>query len=221
VTQNEFWQDFWIEKGASDTAAQKTGRANFNIEAWVLSFGDALKLVNAEQDNNILDFGCGPGYFTYLLSMKASSITGYDIAANMIQSAQKDFGCKKNIYFTSNFEDVCSNKYDKILCYSSLQYVPKHQIVHLLNSLLSLIPESGEIIIASVPHNQFEYTKFLKQRNDSSSELELSLINKLNWFSKSFLLKVFAGQPVKITEIDMPEKIWNSFYMKNYIIKKT
>jgi protein-L-isoaspartate O-methyltransferase len=49
----------------------------------------ALKLLNPQANENILDIGCGQGIFTRELSKRAQSITGIDAAPTLIEKARQ------------------------------------------------------------------------------------------------------------------------------------
>ncbi len=59
---------------------------------YVSEFGEELvHLLNPDQDETILDIGCGTGDLTYKISTSCKKVVGLDSSFEMIQTAQKKF----------------------------------------------------------------------------------------------------------------------------------
>jgi 2-polyprenyl-3-methyl-5-hydroxy-6-metoxy-1,4-benzoquinol methylase len=106
-----FYKSFWRRKIFTDLYV------GFMSSTYVSKFSDSL-----DKNARILDFGCGPGYFSIDLARAGFSVTGYDIADFCIQNANTyiasidNSGLAGSLQFTSSLEDVKSIKYDAILC---------------------------------------------------------------------------------------------------------
>lgn len=96
----------------------------------------------------IIDFGCGPGNSTYLLSKAfkdAKSILGIDYSELMIEIANKKYSDSSISYIINNEELSIKkdNKYDLVILSNSFFHiVNKHQF---LTNIRNLISASGEI----------------------------------------------------------------------------
>lgn len=73
-------------------------------------------------DKNILDYGCGYGWGTYLLSRQCAHITGYDPAEDRIRFAHHVFS-RKNIMFYKDEEALSGRRYDIICLFMVLSSV--------------------------------------------------------------------------------------------------
>ena len=90
------------------------------------SFGD-LEL------KNILDFGCGTGTHSFLLSQEVdANITSFDISPDMISIANEKYGNSKNCTFHSDKNEILDYK-DRFDLVISMFYVVNH--IHKMSDL--------------------------------------------------------------------------------------
>jgi len=81
---------------------------------------------------DVLDFGCGSGRFSVILSLKARKVIGLDITPEMIQLAKKENGAKNIHYGTIDGINLPlqDNSIDLILTVWVLQYAAREQKVY-------------------------------------------------------------------------------------------
>ena len=111
-----------------------------------------LKYLERTKAENILELGCGNGWFANLISKRKKSITvGVDINETELIQAARLFSKEHTLFVYGDiFETVWpTNCFDIIILNSSLQYFPYPQI--LFTKLLSLLTHNGEIHILDSP----------------------------------------------------------------------
>ena len=86
--------------------------------------GDVIKKLELKPEDRVLEIGCGVGDLLIPLSFFVKEITGID-HESCLKSLCRRLGRVDNIrLIQGNFFDICPNKaYDKILCYSVIQYI--------------------------------------------------------------------------------------------------
>ncbi len=97
----------------------------------------------------VLDAACGEGYGSYLLTAKASEVTGIDIAAEAIAHAKSRY-VAQNLKFVST--DCCAtafanNSFDCIVSFETLEHLENQPA--LLTEFCRLLKPSGFLIISS------------------------------------------------------------------------
>lgn len=94
--------------------------------------GEQLK---GKKELNILDFGCGSGYGSKLLSLACpnSNIVGYDISKEAIEYAEQN-NSNLNILFTTD-KQMLEKKYDVIIMMDCIEHLEQKEIDKILNLL--------------------------------------------------------------------------------------
>lgn len=115
------------------------------------------RIQNEASGKQILDYGCGYGWGSYLLSLKAKSVEGFDIDYERIIFAKEMFR-RENLNY-SNQRCFENKKYDIICMFQVLQHVTSpHEVINLLSKSMK---ESG-IIKVSIKRSCKEVQKVLK-----------------------------------------------------------
>lgn len=93
--------------------------------------------------DNILDFGCGPGFFVNILNKKKFNACGIDISDYAIQTGRKKY--KANLLQISNLKLLKKESFDSITLFDVLEHLADPCFV--LNKLHNLLRPDGRIII--------------------------------------------------------------------------
>ena len=64
--------------------------ASFRREAWMERFGELLPSASC-----VLDFGCGPGFFSIVLAALGHTVTGVDISTQMVEQARANVSTER------------------------------------------------------------------------------------------------------------------------------
>ena len=121
--------------------AKKNYLQEINFVRDVYNFFGALDL------KNILDFGCGTGTHSYLLSQEVDAdIVSFDISHDMISRANEKYGNSKKCTFHSDKNEILNynNKFDLVI---SMFYVVNH--IHKMSDL----EEYFDIIASKIHKN--------------------------------------------------------------------
>ena len=150
----------------------------------------------------ILDSGCGSGYFSTLLAIKAKKVIGTDFAEEFVKICKAKYNQIKNLSFEKHnvIETMpfASNSFDYVISKMVLQYVPAIDVF--AKESQRVLVKGGTLIIA-VDHpfnSQFYFAQAtagkpnpkypgLKDYYDSSEQNKLSLWGKvkLTWYPKT------------------------------------
>ena len=152
---------------------QMTGRYEIQEEAKKNIFGDIAQKLDLKPDDSVLEIGCGVGDLLIPLSFFVKEITGID-HDSCLEQLRNRFQKAKNIRLVpGNFFDVSMPKsYDKILCYSVIQYLKdKKEVFRFIERALRLLVPEGRALFGDIPNKskkkRFEESKrgkkFLKE----------------------------------------------------------
>jgi SAM-dependent methyltransferase len=84
-------KDFWEKMGTSKPAGELV--THRDIEQVALEIDTIMSLLNEE--DILLDIGCGSGFSTAIYARKCEKATGIDYAKTMVESARHRYGSKK------------------------------------------------------------------------------------------------------------------------------
>lgn len=154
-----------------------------------------------------LDYGCGSGDFTNLLSIFSKQTIGVDLADEIIMNATNKYNQKNvSFYCTDKFE-LKSNKYSIITAITVFQHIlDDEKLIELLHTMNTTIEDDGVLIIIDSYGKQIE-NDYLKQREFESF---LHLLEKTNFrLLESYNLYHPQYSPTKLFK-----KYRNSFLIK-------
>lgn len=107
-----------------------------------------------KNSNNLLEIGCGNGWFCNYISVSTSvaQVFGLDINLSELKQAQQVFIKNKKLtwlYASVFSEEIPKNTFDCIVLNGSIQYFSDFKL--LLNRLMELLTTNGEIHILDSP----------------------------------------------------------------------
>ena len=114
---------------------------------------------NLKKKSKILDFGCGPGYFSLELAREGYDVTGIDISDGSIKSAKnvlsnlKDENLKLKYYVGSNDSLNKLGKFDGVLCSGVLHHIP--DLKKTSEQLSSVLKKNGFLVMHEPQHQYF------------------------------------------------------------------
>ncbi|MEK7079373.1 MAG: class I SAM-dependent methyltransferase [Patescibacteria group bacterium] len=150
-----------------------------------------LQMIGPLAGKNILDSGCGSGYFSAELAKSASKVVGTDFSSNFIDHCKNKYNNISNLSFSqhdvSKVVPFQNYEFDIVLSKMVLQYVKD---IHLFTKeSFRVLKKSGHLII--VVDHPFKYPSkkypHLKDYFNKEEQTKLSLWGKveLTWYPKT------------------------------------
>ena len=188
-----------------------------------------LKKIYNKKQISFLDVGCGDGSISRYL-IKKLNIKNFLLNDNKY-FLDKIKWCKKEEKMSGNFLTV-SKKIDKkfnlILCYSVIQYIPKYKFLIFLKKLLKLLNKNGILFLGDVVDKNL-ILKFLKSKKGQKYHSKfyknkinyLKIIKSKKIINHSDLIKFFnKNSDYSVKFIKQSNLLHYSNFRKDIIIKK-
>ncbi len=118
----------------------------------IIEFDALLQGVRFKKDDVVLDFGCGSGRQTILISKKVKEITGIDISQDDITKAKKLavlYAPSGNIEFRSTELEAAGFKegqFDKIISFCVLEHIPNY--IEILRGMHRVLKDKGMLLMS-------------------------------------------------------------------------
>lgn len=160
---------------------------------------------NFVKNKTVLDFGCGSGYGTEMLSKNAAKVTGVDISQEAVDYAKKTF-VSHNLEFKM-ISELTDQKFDIITSFQVIEHVPND--VEYIKTLKKFLNPGGHLLISTPDktHRLFSYIQkpwnifHLKEYTSESLE---NLLRKQ--FAKVEILKIGSDSDLVLDEIIRTKK---------------
>jgi 2-polyprenyl-3-methyl-5-hydroxy-6-metoxy-1,4-benzoquinol methylase len=160
---------------------------------------------NFVKNKKVLDYGCGSGYGTHMLSQVAENVIGADISEEAVDFARKEFH-SPNLRFTK-IAELGNEKFDIITSFQVIEHVPNdYEYTDKLKKLLN----PGGILIVSTPDKTHRLFKYIQQpwnifhlKEYTTESLEKML---LKHFKKVEMLKIGSDSDLVFEEIKRTKK---------------
>jgi len=156
-------------------------------------------------DKKVLDYGCGSGYGSHMLSETAASVTGVDISKEAVDFADREYK-SGNLNFKT-IAELGNEKFDIITSFQVIEHVPDDKKY---TATLKQLLNPGGLLIISTPdkkHRLFNYIQqpwnifHLKEYTPESLE---KLLKK--YFTKVEILKIGSDSDLIHEEITRTRK---------------
>lgn len=192
-----------------DTGERHILNENFNNKSelylhlmHIATYEYAKKFV---KNKKVLDYGCGSGYGTHMLSQVAENVTGADISEEAVDFARKEFH-STNLRFMK-IAELGNEKFDIITSFQVIEHVPNdYEYTDKLKKLLN----PGGILIVSTPDKTHRLFKYIQQpwnifhlKEYTAESLEKML---LKHFKKVEMLKIGSDSDLVFEEIKRTKK---------------
>lgn len=198
------------------------GKNNEQIEEYV----DLIQK-NTTINKNLLDIGCGVGFYCEKLSDLGFNVTGVDISKKLISYA-KEQTLKNNSKINYICDDIFNVSFDKkfdviIILYKTYATFSEQDRVKLLSKLYSLLSEDGLLILDVPPveefkqYNEINLWMYLDEGNIIIDEACLNLIS-----NKKYPDNVLLSNTIYITEENEIYQFndWLKFFTEDEIKKE-
>ncbi len=159
------------------------------------------------KDAKALDFGCGTGYGTAMLSRHAQTVVGLDIAGEAIEWARATHR-HPNIQFDLRSDlghGLEQSTFDLVTCFEMIEHVDHAMQIATVTSIASLLKPSGKLVISTpdpaftAPYGHNPY--HLREMNEAQFK---ELLHSA--FKHVVLLKQWVRPSIMIAEQSIPEQ---------------
>ena len=176
------WQSIWSKKNLSkyDEIDMESlikidgfdnGVGSYTAEAWKIMVGDVCHRFGVEQNNKVLEIGCGSGAFLYAANdIVKADWYGVDYSSNLVDIAKRAI---PNGHFivdeaiNSNFSDV---KFDVVFSHSVFHYFPSEDYAEeVLRNWCSKIKSNGCLALLDMNDFDTKHSYDLQRARDYSS----------------------------------------------------
>jgi len=168
-----------------------------------------LSMLRPEQGDNILDVGCGLGYFTDMLSSDGAKCTGIDLDERCIEYCQENMRGK---YRVANVTDLpfADNYFNKILCTEVLEHIKENGVV--LDEIVRVTKNSG-IIVVSTPCSSGIFKGLFKRIGHSSVDSNSREYHHHKGYTAYQLGRLLARHNIKPVKVEYTLVAGTEIYM--------
>ncbi len=158
------WYNKHLEEG-DDTYQEKLIKPNL------------LRILAPRVGENILDVGCGQGYFSRVLAAAGAKIVGVDVAGELIRLAKEQAG-KNEVYLVLSAEKLATladSRFDAAICVLALQNIKNLQAAILE---MSRVLKTGGRAVLVLNHPAFRVPGASAWAYDEKANIQYRNINK-------------------------------------------
>lgn len=174
----------------------------YNHLVHIATYKFALKYV---KDKQVLDYGCGSGYGSRMLSNIAEYVTAVDISEEAVNFAKNNYIADNLVFKTAS--ELSDEKYDIITSFQVIEHV--HNDIEYLINLKRLLKPDGCILISTPDKSNRLFNYFQKPWNiyhlKEYSSMDLNNI-LLKYFTRVELLKIGSKTDFVIKEISRTKR---------------
>lgn len=158
------WYNRLLEEG-DDTYQEKLIKPNL------------IRILSPQSGEEILDVGCGQGFFAREIAKSGAKVVGVDVAGELIKLA-KDQSGKNETYLTLSAEKMTSlnsNRFDAAICVLALQNIKNLQGA--LTEVSRVLKPSGRFVLI-LNHPAFRVPTASSWSYDEKANIQYRNINK-------------------------------------------
>ena len=218
------WNEYWERQGSNsyDLTLQslidldgfdQVGVSYMSEEAWSHAVGVAVKQLDLQNGDNLLEIGCGSGAMLLPLSKMGIRVTGIDYSESLVEVALRALPGAKITVHEARDVPFQNGTFTKILSHSVFQYFPDlSYAAEALSEMVRVMGSSGKILVMNIPKLSRE-SQAKKLREE-----ELAHLPHL-YYTGSFFTD-FAEQlsiGIRVFDLDIPN-YGNSPYRFNVLM---
>ncbi len=131
-------------------------RSNVPVyDLWLDEYKDVLQ---KNQDNEILDLGCGIGADTLYLLERGYNVLSCDFSIEALKSVQNNIPNSKTLYLDMMKKfPIEDNKYALIIADLSLHYFSNETTIHIMREIKRILKDNGILLSRVASVNDFNF----------------------------------------------------------------
>ena len=157
--------------------------------------------LNYVKNNKVLDYGCGTGYGTYMLSKSAQTVVGVDVSNEAIAYAKEHF-VSDNLTF-KNIDEADIEKYDLIVSFQVIEHLSDDKAY--LKKLKGMLNPKG-VLLLTTPNKQGRAFNYI-QKPWNKYHLKEYTVKSMGNLIKRFFANFEILHISSVTELVVPEML--------------
>jgi 2-polyprenyl-3-methyl-5-hydroxy-6-metoxy-1,4-benzoquinol methylase len=172
----------------------------------------------------LLDLACGNGALSHYLFGSCRAFLGVDSSEYLIQVAKDNFeraGYEFRLSDVAAYtrEEVEPERFTKVLCYASLQYIGPRQVASVLTDLGQRFRNVSTVFLGNLPDKD-RANLYYPASVDYTAELADPAGQIGVWWSEAELQDLVAGHGWRATIRRMPAEVFNSSYRYDAVLTR-
>lgn len=161
-------------------------------------------------NKNVLDYGCGCGYGSYILGSVADKVVGLDLDDKAIAFANK-YNKSKNIeFFVSNYKKLDNDyNFDLIISVETFEHIKIDEIDYFITILSSMLKDGGIFALTTplfektIFHSGNDFINLHSHYAEYNKKDFIKILERNNLQIEQYVLQKFDGSIV----YNIPKKI--------------
>lgn len=228
--ENQSWHYDYIERPGNLPPDDFWGQVRRTLNGEPLPKEQLDMIINSirkglclKQDDVLLDLCCGNGRLGFEYFDEVKSYTGVDISSILIEIAKKNFERSlTHIFLLKDVieycaDEICPEKYTKLLCYGSVQFLSETQLRRIFTLLSERFGNLQKLFIGAVPDKD-KADVFFKDREYLPVNNHLSHLGQ--WYTKHGFDEIARACGWKMEILEMPSTFYQSGFRFNAVLRK-
>jgi 2-polyprenyl-3-methyl-5-hydroxy-6-metoxy-1,4-benzoquinol methylase len=161
-----------------------------------------------DQNDDVLDAGCGHGLGSVMLAKFCRSVTAVDIDPELIEDCQVKYAGVKNLHFeTADLKrlDSLGRKYDAIVCMDVIEHFPQKEGREILKKFSGLLDERGLLVVGTPNVRSAE---FASERRKQTHEFEYDYETFRDLLKETFGRAMVFSSTDEVVSTGFSEMAW-------------
>ncbi len=195
----DYWKCFWLDHAKKSREAdlqiqvlRTLNKQPIQPDVFASIVESVITLLAPNPDHTLLDLCCGNGIITRELAPKFSAVTAVDLS--------EEFTSQLSVYINNitafsadaRTVDFPAQSFDRILCYSGVQYFSESETINLFMKLRHWIRKGGLVVLGDIPDTGRRWNFFNSPEREGAYFAALQRQEPIvgNWYEPGWLEKL-------------------------------
>lgn len=224
--EEKYWKEHWQKRSQIKEEIVASGWGNRDLKEYLYDVDDISKKLELKNSDILLNIGCGNGLMEVILNYWVKWIDSVDFSEGMVERARVNDRDIRNVkFYVGNILDLgfLTNRYDKVLCNSVIQYLNSlDEVVEAFKEIIEICNKSAKVLISANPDkSKMEeflngYDKLDLTEEEKTKKKEL---NKLSlWTDPAEVERIALMLGFRTKILRMNPNIWQAWYMYDLLM---